>query len=158
MIRSIVPKLFGQVLLPSSVKAFLPLRMLFSHGRHFNTKSVIVRQQMSRSHYNFPVSFYNTLVGKSALPLHLSYKNFPACPMLIQKRSIVKCSKKGKKKTVKAVAKRFYRTGSGKLKYWPAGHNHKMLAKSFNMRRNLRKPRYANKQQLKVLNKMISGW
>lgn len=76
-----------------------------------------------------------------------------------QVRSVVNCSKRrGKRKTVKAVARRFHRTGSGKLKYWPAGKVHNMLAKSRSRSRELRKPRYASKTQLKTLNKMISGW
>ena len=76
----------------------------------------------------------------------------------IPTRGVVNYSKnRGKKKTVKAVAKRFHRTGSGKLKYWPSG-KHKMLSKSRNHRRLLRKPRYVTKTQLKTLNKMISGW
>ncbi len=73
-------------------------------------------------------------------------------------RTAVTYSKRGKRKTVKAVAKRFIRTGSGKLKYWPAGKTHNMLAKRPSKRRQLRKARYANKTQLKTLNKMISGW
>lgn len=80
-------------------------------------------------------------------------------PRMIQTRGVVNCSKRqGKKKSVKAVAKRFHRTGSGKLKYWPAGKVHNMLSKSRNHRRRLKKPRYATKTQLKTLNKMISGW
>lgn len=80
-------------------------------------------------------------------------------PAGVQTRSVVKCSKRrGKKKTVKAVAKRFHRTGSGKLKYWPSGAVHNMLSKSRHHRRSLRKPRYANKTQLKTLNKMLAGW
>ena len=75
-----------------------------------------------------------------------------------QTRNIVIFSKLGKRKTCKAVAKRFRRTGSGKLKYWPAGKTHNMLAKSNKKRRQLRKARYVNKTQLKMLNKMISGW
>ena len=75
-----------------------------------------------------------------------------------QTRNIVIFSKLGKRKTCKAVAKRFCRTGSGKLKYWPAGKTHNMLAKSNKKRRQLRKARYVNKTQLKMLNKMISGW
>ena len=78
--------------------------------------------------------------------------------MTVQARNVVNFSKRGKKKTVKAVAKRFHRTGSGKLKYWPAGKVHNMLAKSRRRCRQLRKPRYVSKVQLKTLNKMISGW
>lgn len=93
-------------------------------------------------------------------------KSLPVNPLLLSAfklsppaRSIVRVSKnKGKLKTVKSVAKRFHRTGSGKLKYWPAGKVHNMLAKSNKRRRQLRKPRYASKTQLKTLNKMISGW
>lgn len=77
----------------------------------------------------------------------------------MQVRTVTRCSKnKGKRKTVKAVAKRFIRTGSGKLKYWPAGKVHNMLAKSRKKRLHLRKARYVNKTQLKTLNKMITGW
>ncbi len=76
----------------------------------------------------------------------------------MQVRTVTKYSKLGKRKTVKAVAKRFIRTGSGKLKYWPPGKVHNMLAKSRKRRLQLRKPRYATKTQLKTLNKMISGW
>ena len=72
-------------------------------------------------------------------------------------RGVVMFSKKGKCKTVKAVAKRFKRTGSGALKYWRAGKNHRMLVKSSRASRQLRKPRYVNKTQLKTLNKMLSG-
>ncbi len=82
----------------------------------------------------------------------------------IQARTIVNhrwvnySKNRGKKKSVKAVTKRFHRTGSGKLKYWPAGKVHNMLCKSYNHRQSLRKPRYATKIQLKTLNKMIAGW
>ena len=87
----------------------------------------------------------------------------PLSPSLLhpqqQSRNIVKVSKnKGKRKTVKAVAKRFHRTGSGKLKYWPPGKVHNMLAKSNKKSRQLRKARYATKTQLKTLNKMLAGW
>lgn len=77
----------------------------------------------------------------------------------MQVRTVTRCSKnKGKRKTVKAVAKRFIRTGSGKLKYWPPGNVHNMLAKSRKKRLQLRKAKYVTKTQLKTLNKMISGW
>ena len=78
-------------------------------------------------------------------------------PLVVPNRSIV-FGKKGKRKTVKAVAKRFKRTGSGKLKYWRSGKSHRMMSKSARASRQLRKPCYANKTQLKTLNKMLSGW
>lgn len=97
-------------------------------------------------------------VGISPSPFSL--QSSVSAPVIhVPTRSVVNFSKRrGKKKTVKAVAKRFHRTGSGKLKYWQAGKVHNMLAKSRNHRRNLRKPKYATKTQLKTLNKMISGW
>lgn len=67
-------------------------------------------------------------------------------------------SKLGKRKTCKAVAKRFHRTGKGKLKRWRAGKSHNMLKKSIKRRKQLKKPTYASKQQLKLLNKMLNGW
>lgn len=67
-------------------------------------------------------------------------------------------SKLGKRKSCKAVTKRFIRTGKGKLKRWRAGKNHKMMNKGPKRSMRLRKPTYANKQQLKLLNKMLSGW
>ena len=92
----------------------------------------------------------------------LPVRPLPLSPFMLylqQCRGIVRVSRnKGKLKTVKAVAKRFHRTGSGKLKYWPAGKVHNMLAKSNKRSRQLRKPRYATKMQLKTLNKMLSGW
>lgn len=77
---------------------------------------------------------------------------------LYQSRSITIMSKLGKRKTCKAVAKRFLRTGKGKLKRWRAGKNHLMMNKSNKRRKQLKKPTYVSKQQLKLLNKMLNGW
>ena len=74
------------------------------------------------------------------------------------RRTVVRCGKRGKRKTCKAVAKRFRRTGSGNLKYWPAGKSHRMLVKSHKRRLQLRKKRYTSKVQLKTLNKMLAGY
>ena len=124
-------------------------------------------------HRCLPVSYnsstmnsYSRIFSCPALLLQRSLPVYPLplspvpCVLHLQPaRSIVKASKrKGKRKTVKAVAKRFYRTGSGKLKYWPAGKVHNMLSKSNKKRRQLRKARYATKTQLKTLNKMLAGW
>jgi large subunit ribosomal protein L35 len=76
---------------------------------------------------------------------------------LVPVRTVVKHSKLGKMKTVKAVAKRFRRTGSGKLKFWPPGNVHNLLSKSHGFKCRVRRPRYANKTQLKTLNKMLNG-
>ena len=76
----------------------------------------------------------------------------------IIRRSINMKSKLGKQKTCKAVAARFLRTGKGKLKRWRTGKSHKMMHKGPKRSRHLRKPTYVNKQQLKLLNKMLNGW
>ena len=110
---------------------------------------------------HFHTSSVSSILPVKLLPVMYSMhpNQLPLSRTNIQSRGVVNYSKRrGKRKTVKAVAKRFYRTGSGKLKYWPAGHVHNMLGKSFNRRRSLRKPRYASKIQMKTLNKMISGW
>lgn len=73
-------------------------------------------------------------------------------------RGVTMVSKKGKRKTCKAVAKRFIRTGKGKLKRWRCGYHHNQTKKSSRRRRFLRKPTYASKTQLKTLNKMLNGW
>lgn len=74
------------------------------------------------------------------------------------RRGITLVSKKGKRKTCKAVAKRFIRTGKGKLKRWRCGYHHNQTKKSGRRKRALRKPTYASKTQLKTLNKMLNGW
>ena len=73
-------------------------------------------------------------------------------------RGITTFSKKGKRKTCKAVAKRFVRTGKGKLKRWRCGKHHNQTKKTNRRKRFLRKPTYASKTQLKKLNKMLNGW
>ena len=78
--------------------------------------------------------------------------------VLIQKRHVNFFSKKGKRKTVKSVAKRFKRLRSGALLRWRACRNHNMRKKSTSQKRRLRKPVVVTGRQLRKLNKMISGW
>lgn len=78
--------------------------------------------------------------------------------LVIPTRSVNSRNKHGKPKTVKAVAKRFFRTGNGQLKYWPPGKNHNMMKKGPRKSRKLRQPRLCNKQQLKLLNKMLGRY
>lgn len=66
--------------------------------------------------------------------------------------------RKGKRKTVKAVIRRFRRTGSGKWKRWQAGKNHFNSKKTSKRRSRLRRYVICNKQQTKLLNKMVNGW
>ena len=81
-----------------------------------------------------------------------------SCGLVISTRSVNSRNKHGKPKTVKAVAKRFFRTGNGQLKYWPPGKNHNMMKKGPRKSRKLRQPRLCNKQQLKLLNKMLGRY
>jgi len=80
------------------------------------------------------------------------------CGLVIPTRSVNSRNKHGKPKTVKAVAKRFFRTGNGQLKYWPPGKNHNMMKKGPRKSRKLRQPRLCNNQQLKLLNKMLGRY
>ena len=73
-------------------------------------------------------------------------------------RKITIYSKRGKKKSVKAVVKRFKRLGSGALKRWRSGKHHNMRKKSTNQKRRLRKPVIVKGRQLRKLNKMLNGW
>lgn len=66
--------------------------------------------------------------------------------------------RKGKRKTVKAVVRRFRRTGSGKWKRWQAGKNHFNSKKTSKRRSRLRRYVICNKQQTRLLNKMVNGW
>jgi large subunit ribosomal protein L35 len=86
------------------------------------------------------------------------YGNMGNVGFTVLTRNINIMSKRGKRKTCKAVAKRVHRTGKGKLKRWRAGKNHGMIRKSNKRRKQLKKPTYCNKQQLKLLNKMLNGW
>ena len=141
----------------SCSNVFLP-----PHAPHFSTATRNARLNFFTGYHKAP---FHTSFGTLRMLSVFTYQaQVPPVRTLtpqlkLQARSVVNVSKRrGKKKTVKAVAKRFHRTGSGKLKYWPAGKVHNMLSKSRNHRRRLRKPRYATKTQLKTLNKMISGW
>jgi len=73
-------------------------------------------------------------------------------------RNITLISKRGKKKSVKSVVKRFKRLGCGALKRWRSGKNHNMRKKSTNQKRRLRKPVIVRGRQLRKLNKMLNGW
>ncbi len=86
------------------------------------------------------------------------YLQYSPCLAPIQHRGAVFCSRRGKRKTVKSVTKRFKRLRSGKLLRWKAGKNHNMRKKSSNQRRRLRRPVVVKGKQLRKLNKMISGW
>ncbi|XP_065883117.1 large ribosomal subunit protein bL35m-like [Dysidea avara] len=79
--------------------------------------------------------------------------------LTIPVRSLVYYSRRGgKRKTVKSVIRRFRRTGSGKWKRWQAGRTHHMTKKSAKRKTRLRRYVICNKQQTKLLNKMVNGW
>ena len=110
---------------------------------------------------NSPVLTQNSINCKTNLALtnvcqRHQVKNL-AKPIMFT-RNVNFFSKKGKKKTVKSVTKRFKRMGSGALKRWRAGKNHNMRKKSHNQKRRLKKPVIVKGRQLRKLNQMISGW
>ena len=95
------------------------------------------------AHYQFRSRITHGLSNSSA---------FPARTITYYSR------RKGKRKTVKAVIRRFRRTGSGKWKRWQAGKNHFNSKKTSKRRSRLRRYVICNKQQTKLLNKMVNGW
>ena len=134
------------------------------HSRPTQSVRSLLGPVFSRPFSNLPSQRYGVLAGHQLTHLTaLRYKlpsALTACVALplVPVRTVVKHSKLGKMKTVKAVAKRFRRTGSGKLKYWPPGNVHNLLSKSHGFKCRVRRPRYVNKTQLKTLNKMLNGW
>ena len=99
----------------------------------------------------------NSLWSRDHISHSISCYNRPLC-VVNNFRGITKFSKKGKRKTCKAVTNRFRRTGSGRWKYWRPGKKRKMLCKSNKLRRKLRKAVFVNKTQQKMLDQMVNGW
>lgn len=117
---------------------------------------------------------HKMLIPRIAAPLArcLSVYTMSSCKMLpaidsttltsgnlvIPRRSVVRCSKnKGKMKSVKAVVKRFKRTGHGKLKRWRANCQHNSLRKNKKQRKKNKKGVFVSHPQLKLLNMMLSN-
>ena len=61
----------------------------------------------------------------------------------------------GKMKTKKAAAKRFKRTGSGKLVYTSPGQNHASMAKDNKRQRRLQKPKELEGGSLKDIETLM---
>jgi len=60
-----------------------------------------------------------------------------------------------KKKTVKAAAKRFKKTATGKLKYSKAGSGHLLASKTRKRKRNLRSRGVLSKAETKRVSAML---
>ena len=60
-----------------------------------------------------------------------------------------------KMKTHRGAAKRFKKTGTGKLKRAKAFKSHILTKKSSKTKRNLRKAGYVSKSQVKVMKKLL---
>ncbi|XP_076371602.1 mitochondrial ribosomal protein L35 [Tachypleus tridentatus] len=97
---------------------------------------------------------WTTLYGRSTI-LQSSI-----CPALLQSsRSLIKFSlKKGKRKSVKAVVKRFYRLQSGVWIRTRAGKNKKLYKKSPRRKYRLRQHVFCNKTQSIMLDKMVAKY
>ncbi|KAL1138063.1 hypothetical protein AAG570_009758, partial [Ranatra chinensis] len=77
----------------------------------------------------------------------------------IQKRGLTKFSlRKGKRKTVKAVLKRFYRLNWGIWIRTKCGRNKKLHTKSANRKRRLRQHVFTNATQSTLLDKMVTSY
>ncbi|XP_013791087.1 39S ribosomal protein L35, mitochondrial-like [Limulus polyphemus] len=97
---------------------------------------------------------WTTLYGKTTI-LQSSL-----CPALLQfSRSLIKFSlRKGKRKTVKAVVKRFYRLQSGVWIRTRAGKNRKLYKKSPRRKYRIRQHVFCNKTQSIMLDKMVTKY
>lgn len=146
-------QVFSQNVTLSGSKRLLSYRPLLQYTQNYQ-----IRSQNGTTHHSLHHQPYTTFTPYLWKCSNLFTRLRQDSSSRMHVRTVTKYSKLGKRKTVKSVAKRFIRTGSGKLKYWPAGKVHNMLAKSRKKRLQLRKARYATKTQLKTLNKMISGW
>lgn len=62
-----------------------------------------------------------------------------------------------KMKTRRAAAKRFKKTGSGKLKRHKAFHTHILTKKSSKRKRKLRKPTLVDPADVKRIKRMLQG-
>uniref|UniRef100_A0A8D0DTF7 Large ribosomal subunit protein bL35m n=1 Tax=Salvator merianae TaxID=96440 RepID=A0A8D0DTF7_SALMN len=94
-----------------------------------------------------PVSILNSVMPQLHSILHQ------------QVRTLIKFSlRKGKKKTVKAVVKRFLRLHCGLWLRRKAGYKKKLWKKSASRKKRLREHVFCNKTQSKLLNKMTSAF
>lgn len=62
-----------------------------------------------------------------------------------------------KMKTNKSAAKRFKRTGNGKLKRWKAGKSHILTKKRSKRKRKLRKPTEVSSADRQRVNRLLAG-
>ena len=113
-------------------------------------QSIRTRKHITSRSWRSLTSYAN---GKPKICL---WTTIQSCPTQILRRNLVVCSRrKGKKKSVKAVLKRFKITGSGKVKYWKSGRNRRQMRKNKRARRAIKRPAYCNKQQAKLIKKML---
>jgi len=101
--------------------------------------------------YSLITKFQEPLVKSCLLPVKT--------PAIDVSRSLTKYSlRKGKRKTVKAVLKRFYRLDWGAWVRGKCGREKKIYKKSHNRRRRLRQHVFTNGKQSYLLDKMVTSY
>ncbi|RDD40536.1 50S ribosomal protein L35 [Trichoplax sp. H2] len=151
IMRSLATSACRYSTLPSFTSQMMPKGWLPGHSNIASLKLISYR-----SYQSIPQTYASN--GRPNLFLFNSIcRNNTFNPIGKQpNRSIVVYSKKGKRKTVKAVVKRFKMLGSGKIKRWKCGRRHLALSKSKKNRRHLRKPTFCSNKQAKLLKQMVN--
>ncbi|KAK9501682.1 hypothetical protein O3M35_012364 [Rhynocoris fuscipes] len=148
MNRSIVSALWNVIKNPiRQVYECNKISVSFSgNQKYFNTLSNIPK-------YNYVQS---SPILKSLIAQPLKYCGGH---QLIQTRDLTKYSlRKGKRKTVHAVLKRFYRLDWGIWIRGKCGRQKKLYKKSFNRKRRLRQHVFCNATQSYLLDKMVTSY
>ncbi|KAM4866585.1 large ribosomal subunit protein bL35m isoform 1-T1 [Thomomys bottae] len=125
--------------------------LLPSHFSHIQTPVVSSASQLVTSVRNLTCGHTTTVLNR-VVPLVPSVLKMPV-------RTVTYCStKKGKRKTVKAVIDRFLRLHSGLWLRRKAGYKKKLWKKTSARKRRLREMVFCNKTQSKMLDKMTTSF
>ncbi|KAI6048904.1 large ribosomal subunit protein bL35m [Marmota monax] len=143
-----------------------PLNILASSACRNSAKSACVDSVLSTgrlSHVQTPVICSAPRLVGNLMCGHLTILNrvAPLLPNILKPpvRTLTYCStRKGKRKTVKAVIYRFFRLHSGLWLRRKAGYKKKLWKKTAARKRRLREFVFCNKTQSKLLDKMTTSF
>lgn len=147
-----------------------PINILASSAYHNHSRNACLNSALSNGHF----SLTDTQVVSSAPRLVTSVRNLtygysgmilnrvaPLLPsvLMVPVRTLTYCStRKGKRKTVKAVICRFLRLHSGLWLRRRSGYKKKLWKKTAARKRRLREMVFCNKTQSKLLDKMTTSF
>ncbi|XP_033621147.1 39S ribosomal protein L35, mitochondrial isoform X1 [Fukomys damarensis] len=147
-----------------------PINILASSAYHNHARNACLNSALSNGHF----SLTDTPVVSSAPRLVTSVRNLtygysgmilnrvaPLLPnvLMVPVRTLTYCStRKGKRKTVKAVIYRFLRLHSGLWLRRRSGYKKKLWKKTAARKRRLREMVFCNKTQSKLLDKMTTSF